>query len=196
MIIGHLPAGYLISRMLYPRFASRALAWKPFLWVGCLGAVAPDLDMLYFHLIDHRLHHHHTFWTHYPIIWSGLFILSLAWFHSERFLNNAILGIIFSLNGFIHMLLDTIVGDIWWLAPFIDKPIAIFTVIARYKPWWLNFLLHWSFALELAVFVWAIYLRWRFPDHSEQTVAENVISDKEDQLVFHVSTISEGNELP
>jgi len=63
-----------------------------------------------------------------------------------------------------HLLLDTIVGDIWWFAPFIDKPFAFFTVPALYKPWWLNFLLHWSFALELAVFALAFYLLRNAPN--------------------------------
>jgi len=29
-----------------------------------------------------------------------------------------------------------------------------------YKPWWLNFILHWSFALEIALLIWAAWL-WR-----------------------------------
>jgi inner membrane protein len=72
----------------------------------------------------------------------------------------AALAVIFSLNGLLHMVLDTVVGDIWWFAPFVDKPYAFFTVPAVYKPWWLNFILHWSFALELAFVLVAIYV-WR-----------------------------------
>jgi len=60
--------------------------------------------------------------------------------------------------GVLHMLLDSIVGDIWWFAPFVDQAYALFNVPARYQPWWLNFLLHWSFALELALWVWAFVL--------------------------------------
>jgi hypothetical protein len=35
---------------------------------------------------------------------------------------------------------------------------------AIFKPWWLNFELHWSFAVELAICAWAlpIYRRRRF----------------------------------
>jgi hypothetical protein len=58
------------------------------------------------------------------------------------------------------MVLDSIVGDIWWFAPFIDKPYALFTVPAIYTPWWLNFILHWSFMLEL-VFVFCAVALWR-----------------------------------
>jgi hypothetical protein len=160
MIIGHIPAGYITSKLLFPHVESRGTTWKPFMCAGILGAYAPDLDMLYFHLVDHRQHHHHTYWTHFPIVWTGLLLVSVIWLCADRGRNRSILAATFSLNAFIHMLLDGIVGDMWWFAPFIDKPFAFFTVPALYKPWWLNFLLHWSFALELAVVVLAVYL-WR-----------------------------------
>jgi inner membrane protein len=54
------------------------------------------------------------------------------------------------------MLLDSIVGDIWWFAPFVDKSFALFTVPALYHPWWLNFVLHWTFLLELLILLWAV----------------------------------------
>lgn len=58
----------------------------------------------------------------------------------------------------LHLLLDTFVGDIWWGAPFYDQPLALFSVPARFSPWWLNFVLHWSFAVELAICGWAGWL--------------------------------------
>jgi hypothetical protein len=69
-----------------------------------------------------------------------------------------VLAFLFCLGGFIHLILDTIIGDIWWLAPFVDRPFSMFPVPARYHPWWLNFLLHWSFALELALWIGAFFL--------------------------------------
>ncbi|MGZ5077760.1 MAG: metal-dependent hydrolase [Methylobacter sp.] len=158
MIIGHLPAGYVVSKLLFPFFESRGALLGPFLWSGVLGAIAPDLDMVYFHLIDHRQHHHHTYFTHFPIVWATLLVISIICFYTPRLKSCAILTMIFSLNGFIHMILDSIVGDIWWFAPFIDKPYAFFTVPALYNPWWLNFILHWSFAVELVIVLWAFYL--------------------------------------
>ena len=160
MIIGHLPAGYIAATLLRRRFELQRAASKPFLWAGVLGAIAPDVDMIYFHLVDHRQHHHHTYITHFPIVWAGLLIASLAWLYAAEVKSHAGLATIFSLNGFIHMVLDSIVGDIWWFAPFVDKPFAFFSVPALYTPWWWNFILHWSFGLELIVLVWAVYL-WR-----------------------------------
>jgi inner membrane protein len=64
----------------------------------------------------------------------------------------------------VHLCLDSIVGDIWWLAPFVDRPFSLFTVPALYQPWWLNFLLHWSFGLELGLVVWAVFVWQRGRD--------------------------------
>jgi hypothetical protein len=158
MIIGHLPAGYVVSKLLFRYFSTQGATLRSFVSAGVLGAIAPDLDMLYFHLIDHRQHHHHIYFTHYPIFWGSLLLLSVIWLATARIKSTAVLAVIFSLNSFVHMFLDTIVGDIWWLAPFIDKPFVLFTVPALYKPWWLNFVLHWSFALELALVLWAVFL--------------------------------------
>lgn len=160
MFVGHLPAGYVCAKLLAKKFANTGIASRLFIFVGVLGAIAPDFDMFYFYLVDNRQHHHHTYWPHYPALWLVLLALAGIWFKSAKDKSRAALALIFSMNGFIHMLLDTIVGDIWWFAPFVDKPFAFFTVQAVYKPWWLNFILHWSFALEILVFAWAAAL-WR-----------------------------------
>ena len=162
MIIGHLPAGYVASRLAFARFESTGIALKWFLVAGILGSVAPDFDMLYFHLIDGRRHHHHTYFTHWPIVWSALLLLSAAWFCAGWQKSRAALAVIFSFNGCLHMALDSIVGDIWWLAPFVDQRFSLFVVPAYYKWAYLNFFLHWSFAFELALVAWAVYL-WRRP---------------------------------
>jgi inner membrane protein len=164
MIIGHLPAGYIISKLFVRHAEPMGVSAKAFMGLGVIGALAPDLDMFYFHIIDHRQHHHHTYFTHYPIVWLALLAASLVWFFTSSKKNSAACAAIFSLNGFVHMILDSIVGDIWWFAPWGSAPFAFFSVPALYKPWWLNFLLHWSFAIEIAVTVWAIYL-WRKPRH-------------------------------
>jgi len=164
MFISHVPAGYISSKLLYPRFANSGVPAKYFLWAGTAGAVAPDFDMLYFYLVDHCQHHHHTYVTHYPIVWIILLLASIIALKSGDNPCIASLAVIFSLNGLIHMLLDSIVGDIWWFAPFVWKPFAFFTVQARYKPWWLSFILHGSFALELAILAWGTYIYRRGHD--------------------------------
>jgi hypothetical protein len=161
LIIGHLPAGYIASRLLAVRLAADGVNERLFVATGMSGAIAPDLDMLYFYLVDQRQHHHHTYFTHVPIVWASMLLASVIfWMSAGRNKALAVLAVIFSLNGFIHLLLDSIVGDIWWLAPFVDRPFSLFTVPALYEPWWLNFVLHWSFGLELFLVAWAVLL-WR-----------------------------------
>ena len=160
MIIGHLPSGYVFSKLLVDKLAKIGIKPRHVIAVGVLGAVAPDFDMFYFHLVDNRQHHHHVYWSHYPIFWLALLSAALMWHKWASVKVTAILAVVFSVAGLIHLLLDSIVGDIWWFAPFIDEPYTMFTVPALYKPWWLNFILHWSFVLELLLLVWA-FLLWR-----------------------------------
>lgn len=159
MIIGHLPAGYVFSKLLAAKLAS-GINPRHVIVVGMLGAIAPDFDMLYFHLVDNRQHHHHSYWSHYPVVWLALLALASVWHRLAAKKDKTMLAVVFAAAGIMHLLLDSIVGDIWWFAPFIDEPYALFTVPALYKPWWLSFVLHWSFALELLLWVWAIML-WR-----------------------------------
>jgi inner membrane protein len=71
-----------------------------------------------------------------------------------------VLASVFAVSGFLHLVLDSFAGDIWWLAPAVDRPYALTTVPARLHPWWLNFIVHWSFFVEIMVFAWAFRF-WR-----------------------------------
>ena len=157
MFIAHLPVGYLVSRhllMLMPIPNNLVIyGWT----AGLLGAIAPDFDLFYFYLIDQQQHHHHQYWSHIPIFWVTLIVLSTILFSK---CTHAFYLFLFSINGFIHLVLDTVVGDIWWLYPFDNQLVAFFQVEAHLKPWWLNFIFHWSFLLELGLCVWA-WRNWR-----------------------------------
>ena len=146
MIVAHAPGGYLLTTWLLRKLPAvdrrRALRW------GLAGSVAPDLDMLRFHLIDHRQQNHHLYWTHWPVTW---LLLILAMQLLRRRTRWADYGWLFAVNGMLHMVLDTVVGRIWWLAPWVDRPFYLATVHPLHRPWWLNFLLHPSFGLELLI---------------------------------------------
>ena len=159
VFIAHLPAGYIASKLLYRRVNPFEVSYPAFIIAGMLGAVAPDIDLLWFYLVDSR-HNHHTYFTHYPIFWLALLAISCTWYGETDRRGPAALWCTFSLNGFIHLCLDSVVGDIWWFAPFIDQSFALAKVPATHKPWWLNFLLHWSMLIELAIVGWALRL-WR-----------------------------------
>ena len=56
----------------------------------------------------------------------------------------------------LHLLLDSVAGGIYWLSPFAHHELLLFRIPANF-PWWpLNFLLHWSFLLELSLVTAAI----------------------------------------
>jgi hypothetical protein len=172
MIFGHLPAGYICSKLLYARLRGSEVDFQRFLMWGLAGSVAPDLDLVYFFLFDHRQHHHHTYWSHYPLVWLSLLLLSVIWLYTQRGRKLAISLVIFSLNGVIHMVMDTLVGDIIWLAPFNKSMFSLFIVPAKYSAWWFNFLLHWSILLEIVVMGSALYL-WQKSRNSALEVSGN-----------------------
>ncbi|MBV1961605.1 MAG: metal-dependent hydrolase [Immundisolibacteraceae bacterium] len=156
MFIAHIPSGYILSTSIVERIRNLPVKATIAIPVGILGALAPDFDMLYFYLIDHQQTHHHKYITHWPLLWLSLIIISSSWFRFSSQSKAASTILIFSLGGLLHLILDTLVGDIWWLSPFINEPYALFTVPALVKPWWLNFIIHWSFAVEVAIFFWAV----------------------------------------
>ena len=161
MFIAHLPAGYLLARHLLKKLRTVPVSPRAVTLSAMAGAIAPDLDMLYFYFIDNGQTHHHKYFSHWPILWIGLLCVSVLAVAQGKRKGLPFLTLIFSVAGLLHMLLDSVVGDIWWLAPIVDQPYALFTVPARFHPWWLNFVLHWSFLIELLIVAWAVILRWQ-----------------------------------
>jgi hypothetical protein len=160
MFIAHLPAGYLVSRLLLNALHTPESNRKRFISTGIAASLLPDIDLIYFFLIDHRLHHHHTYWTHLPIFWLSILVIAFGVCLLPKMREWRPPVLVFGANIFLHLALDSVVGDIWWLAPFLNQPYALFSVPARHTPWYLNFLLHWSFWLEIALTAIA-YGVWR-----------------------------------
>jgi len=119
--------------------------------LGLLGSLLPDLDMLYFYLIDDRQYLHHGYWTHIPLFWLALFGLVLAGGAVLRQPSVLPAAAIFFSNVFIHLGLDTIVGKVRWLAPFSSHDFVMFDVPARYGWWVWNFVFHWTFLFEITI---------------------------------------------
>lgn len=148
MIIGHLPAGYLA--------ASLAARWNTsrLLFVGILiGAVLPDIDILWFYLIDNRSTHHHHYITHRPLLWLGLLMAGLT------FNKRLLLGL--GAGGLLHVSLDTLLGQIGWLWPFSNAYTTLIVVPATHDFWLLSFLNHWTFKIEIALALTALFVFWR-----------------------------------
>ena len=153
MFIAHLPAGYILTKTLQKKFDT-----SKYLFLGLLGSVIIDFDILYFYLIDNRQNLHHGYWIHIPFYWMIFAVVTILLFLILRKKDYVIASIIFFSNIFLHLLLDTIVGKIQWLYPLTDKGYYLFDVPAVYDFWVWNFVLHWTFLIEVGIVVWAMYL--------------------------------------
>lgn len=146
MFIAHLPFGYMLSRT----WQAGSKVYRPHLAWGLLGSVFPDVDLLWRWFINSPVHHH-RYWTHLPIFWLAVLMAGLVLCKIGKQPSIASALGLFVLNVFGHLLLDTNVGDIWWLYPVVDQSFHLFEVPHHYSPWWLNFVLHWTFAVELLI---------------------------------------------
>ncbi len=152
MLIGHIPAGYLLTRRI-----ERTLGLYGWMWLGLAASVFPDVDLLWFYLVDHRRAMHHHYWTHRPFDW---LLIALAWLGAAalfRLPRLRLAGLVVLPNVFLHMVLDSIVGKIDWLYPVKGRGYSLFAVPATHKGWYMaNYFLHWTFAFEVIVVAWAI----------------------------------------
>lgn len=157
MFIAHLPAGYLLTRAILRR------AHRPsgkLLALGLVASIAPDFDLLYFYFFDQRQVHHHAYALHWPLAWAAVCgsVMCVALLLKKRAW--LLPAIIVLANGLLHMVLDTLVGGIAWLAPFNKALWHVTSVPAQYSWWPANFILHWTFLLELLI-VLVAYLQWK-----------------------------------
>jgi inner membrane protein len=135
-----------------------------FHWFGLLGSVFPDIDLIWFYTLGRRQHVHHTYWTHIPIFWGmisvGVIICSKIWPRVEIFRK---IQKYFIPNVFLHLVLDSVCGGILWLYPLSSTFFHVFTVPSRYGHWLPNFLLDWTFGLELViVLIGLVYFVYHF----------------------------------
>lgn len=157
MFIAHLPAGYLLTR----RMAARARPRGALLAVGLAASVLPDLDLIWFYLVDDRQSVHHAYLFHWPLFWIALAGLALIGARLARW-QAAVPFVLVALAALLlHLALDSIAAGIAWAAPFSDFEINLVEVPARHGWWVWNFVLHWTFALELAILAAAAGALWR-----------------------------------
>ncbi|MBU2710008.1 metal-dependent hydrolase [Zooshikella harenae] len=163
MFIAHLPAGYLISKYWVSKFNENKDNGKLLLAIGLFSSILPDLDLIYFYWIDNQLHSHHTYWSQIPVFWLGLFLvlLLISTVTQKQIIKHII--VIAASCIILHLILDTVVGDILWLYPFNNIPYALFHINPKYRWWVLNFFLHWSFLFEIGIILvaWQRFLNTR-----------------------------------
>jgi inner membrane protein len=154
MVLGHLPVGYIISQRLFRTIKTRQVKERTFMFWGLSGSIAPDADMLYYYLFDYRLYSHHHYVTHLPLWWVFLLLVSFVWLLlAKNRRQYPVYAIIFTLGGFVHILLDTIVGgSMLLLAPFSDTHFCL----VPHVPWDATQYKLLSYGLEVLVMVWAL----------------------------------------
>jgi len=150
MFIAHIPIGVALARIITKRRLT-----LPVIAVATFGAIFPDLDLIRFYLFDSHQRHHHDYWTHIPMVW-GLIIL--GWFGLTKILKRpfGVLPLVFFVAVFSHLVLDTMAGAIEWLWPFSDTGFYLVTVPATQSKWYLSFLTHWTFAVEVFISIFSL----------------------------------------
>ena len=151
MFIAHLPAGYVLSSFLQRKSARFALL---------AGSIAPDIDLIYFYTFGQRAVVHHAYATHMPWFWiicclCGIILARLCKKNMDT------LFLAFFGGTMLHLFLDSFTGGIHWLAPLSDTELIFFTVPSVHSHWTLNFILHWTFWLEIIIILIAgiLFLR-------------------------------------
>ena len=128
------------------------------LLTGLLGSILPDFDLLYFFLADNRQHGHHGYWTHIPYYWTTLYLFSFSYckmVHAGRLIVTGLSILYF--NIMLHLVLDTLVGGIYWLYPINQSYLYLVNIQPQFQWWVWNFVLHWTFAVELLITASAVY---------------------------------------
>lgn len=160
MFVAHLFAGYLWTRQHINRVRDKLRHvenLKYYIWFGIFCSVLPDFDLLYFYTFDHRQHVHHSYWTHIPLFWllfcAGLFIIGKGLFQRRA----AVICLILLCNTWLHLLLDTVAGGIYWFYPWSEANIRFLDISPRFHWWVLNYIIHWTFLLEVMIITLAVY---------------------------------------
>jgi len=161
MIFAHVPAGYLLARLVrrvFPKVANQRalLAW------GMVGGIAPDIDLFWARYVDHWSVHHHRYITHWPSFWLlafGLAALALAWRRAGAVAWTAF-GV-FALGVTSHLFLDWVVSAMWLLAPFSDESFQFVHVPFNYRHWLIRLLTQWTTWADIGIAALGGLVAWR-----------------------------------
>lgn len=161
MFIAHLPAGYLLTRCLQRKAGNHS---QRVLWAGLIASILPDVDLFYYYLVDHRQTLHHHYITHLPMAWLfAALVVSACITIAGRQRYLIYVGVCLA-NVMLHMLLDSIAAGIYWLYPLSGVEVNLIQVPATHRWWVWNFVLHWTFGLELLIIIAAF---WTWKQHAK-----------------------------
>ncbi len=158
MFVAHLPAGYLLSKYFESKSKRKKISWRLFLTFGLIGSILPDLDLLYFYLIDGHQHQHHSYWTHIPIYWVFLYTFFASVFILKKNKHMLFITTFIFIDVMLHIILDTVAGGIMWSYPINTQYFSFFSVLPQYNWWVLNFIFHWTFLFEVVIIIFAFII--------------------------------------
>jgi len=161
MFVAHIFGGYLSARQCLKSFAKAESDLSPvkyYVIFGLLCSILPDIDLLYFYFLDHRQHPHHSYWTHMPIFWIGASVILYMFERLVMKKKQAPLSILLLTGAFLHLILDSVAGGIYWLFPWSETYFRLFTITPRFDWWVLNYIIHWTFLLEILIISVSVYV--------------------------------------
>lgn len=83
---------------------------------------------------------------------------SVLWMYSNKKSQNPVFAFIFALNSCVHMMLDTLSNQIFWLAPHSYRGFSADSLLTRIVPSIVDEHPYWSFSIEAMIIVLAVYL--------------------------------------
>jgi len=75
----------------------------------------------------------------------------------------------FTLNGFIHMILDSVPNPMYWLAPFSYRGFSVNSLLIKIAPSIAYEHPYWSFSVEAIIIILAVYLFLKKRRNSTET---------------------------
>jgi len=93
--------------------------------------------------------------VHIPFFWFLTAAVTLPFLLRTKYKQTAL---VFFAAIFMHLLLDSISGGIMWLAPFNNNLWQIVKIPPTQSHWILSFIFHWTFIIEILVWIFAFYL--------------------------------------
>ncbi len=83
---------------------------------------------------------------------------SVLWLLSSKNSQNAVFAFIFALNSCVHLMLDTLSNQIFWLAPYSFSGFSGDSLLRKIAPSIVDEHPYWSYAIEAIIIVLAVYL--------------------------------------
>ena len=118
-------------------------------------SILPDFDLLWFYFVDDGHIHHHRYLVHVPAFWGVVAAVLLPMVWRTRFRVVTLLGLAAI---FLYLVLDTVAGGIMWLYPF-DRTLYHLVMVPPTRfHFMISFMLHWSFLLEVGIWMMAAWL--------------------------------------